>query len=122
MSCGLTHFECCNACQVRDPSLRGQPVGVTQKYLVGVDSQVSLLLILTSSNKMCKQLLCFGEQVVTANYPARASGVGKLMGTKDAVKACPALVLVREHVCMVSFTALCAALCREHAVSSWLLV
>jgi nucleotidyltransferase/DNA polymerase involved in DNA repair len=40
--------------------------------------------------------LCgLAEQVVTANYPARAAGVGKLMNIKDAVKACPDLVLVR---------------------------
>ena len=32
--------------------------------------------------------------VVTANYPARARGVGKLMGTAEARRRCPELVLV----------------------------
>ena len=51
--------------QLRNPALRGQPVGVTQKYLV-----------------------------VTANYAARAAGVGKLMAIAEARAKCPGLVLV----------------------------
>lgn len=52
--------------EVRDPSLRGKPLGVTQKYLI-----------------------------VTCNYPARALGVTKLMGVAEARKRCPDIVLVR---------------------------
>ena len=51
--------------EVREPSLRDRPVGITQKYLV-----------------------------VTCNYPARRSGVTKLMGTKEALRVCPDLVLI----------------------------
>ncbi len=47
------------------PELRSQPLGITQKYLV-----------------------------VTCNYPARARGVGKLQSIKDALDACPNLVLL----------------------------
>eukprot|EP00899_Mesostigma_viride_P027400 jgi/Mesvir1/7845/Mv11779-RA.1 len=49
--------------EVRDPSLAGRPLAVTQKYLV-----------------------------VTCNYAARAQGVGKLMATTEARRRCPALV------------------------------
>ena len=52
--------------QVRDPALRGRPVGVTQKYLV-----------------------------VTCNQAARAQGVTKLMGTAEARRRCPSIALVR---------------------------
>ena len=52
--------------QVRDSSLRGRPVGVTQKYLV-----------------------------VTCNQAARAQGVTKLMGTAEARRRCPNIALVR---------------------------
>eukprot|EP00878_Enallax_costatus_P020113 GHUV01021245.1.p1 GENE.GHUV01021245.1~~GHUV01021245.1.p1 ORF type:complete len:426 (+),score=135.49 GHUV01021245.1:409-1686(+) len=51
--------------EVRNPSLRGRPLAVTQKYLV-----------------------------VTCNYPARQDGVTKLMNIADAKRACPGLVLV----------------------------
>ncbi|KAL4854768.1 DNA polymerase iota [Chlorella vulgaris] len=51
--------------EVRDPSLRGRPVGVTQKYLV-----------------------------VTCNYAARAGGVTKLMGVAEARRRCPHIALV----------------------------
>jgi presenilin-like A22 family membrane protease len=51
--------------EVRNPSLHGRSLAVTQKYLV-----------------------------VTANYEARAAGVTKLMGLQDALKACPHLVTV----------------------------
>ena len=50
---------------VARPSLREQPLGITQKYLV-----------------------------VTCNYPARRAGVGKLMGITEAKKLCPSLVLI----------------------------
>ena len=49
---------------VKEPSLRGRPMGVTQKYLV-----------------------------VTCNYPARGRGVGKLMRIDKAKAVCPELVL-----------------------------
>lgn len=52
--------------EVREPSLAGRPLAVTQKYLV-----------------------------VTCNYPARARGVTKLMGVAEAKKRCPHIVLVR---------------------------
>lgn len=51
--------------EVRQPSLRERPMGVTQKYLI-----------------------------VTCNYPARAAGVTKLMGIVEAKKKCPDLILV----------------------------
>lgn len=51
--------------EVRNPSLRHVPLGVTQKYLI-----------------------------VTCNYLARAAGVTKLMGIPEAQQRCPALVLV----------------------------
>eukprot|EP00892_Ulva_mutabilis_P005511 jgi/Ulvmu1/3331/UM155_0014.1 len=51
--------------EVRNPALKGQPVGVTQKYLI-----------------------------VTSNYEARARGVTKLSGIKEALAACPELQLV----------------------------
>ncbi|EFJ48908.1 hypothetical protein VOLCADRAFT_59985, partial [Volvox carteri f. nagariensis] len=50
---------------VRNPALRQVPLGVTQKYLI-----------------------------VTCNYVARAAGVTKLMGIRDAMARCPGLVLV----------------------------
>lgn len=66
----IIHSDCdCWYAQVeeqRNPALRGLPLAVTQKYLC-----------------------------VTANYAARAAGVTKLMGIKEAKKACPNLVLVR---------------------------
>jgi DNA polymerase iota len=49
----------------RNPALRGKPLAVTQKYLC-----------------------------VTTNYAARARGVAKMMGLKDAVAQCPELQLV----------------------------
>ena len=65
----ILHFDvdCFYAqCEVlRDPSLRGKPVAVFQKYLV-----------------------------VTCTYEARAFGVTKLMNTKEALKRCPSLILV----------------------------
>ncbi|RMZ56189.1 hypothetical protein APUTEX25_002379 [Auxenochlorella protothecoides] len=50
--------------ELLDPSLRGRPLGVTQKYLV-----------------------------VTCNYVAREFGVRKLMGIQEAQRLCPNLVL-----------------------------
>lgn len=38
---------------------------------------------------------CAQYLVVTANYEARAAGVGKLMRTDEALRKCPGLVLVR---------------------------
>lgn len=55
----------CQVEEVRDPSLCGRPLGVTQKYLV-----------------------------VTCNYVARQLGVTKLMGVAEARKRCPGIVLV----------------------------
>lgn len=52
--------------EVRNPALKGKPVGVTQKYLI-----------------------------VTSNYEARARGVTKLTGIKEALAACPELQLVQ---------------------------
>lgn len=44
--------------------------------------------------------------VVTCNYPARQAGVTKLMGTADALRACPGLALVRlGAACMSSWRA-----------------
>ena len=64
----VLHFDLdCWYAQVEehlDPSLRGKPLGVTQKYLV-----------------------------VTANYEARELGVHKLQSTKEALKLCPSLNL-----------------------------
>eukprot|EP00884_Botryococcus_braunii_P008015 jgi/Botrbrau1/17214/Bobra.0620s0004.1 len=51
--------------EVRQPSLRSRPMGVTQKYLI-----------------------------VTCNYPARAVGVTKLMSIVEAKKKCPDIVLI----------------------------
>lgn len=51
--------------ELRNPSLAGRPLAVTQKYLV-----------------------------VTCNYAARARGVTKLMATAEARKRCPELVTV----------------------------
>lgn len=51
--------------EIRNPALRGKPVGVTQKFLV-----------------------------VTCNYEARKFGVGKLMSISEAKRRCPQLVLV----------------------------
>ncbi|KAL4530823.1 hypothetical protein Ndes2526B_g09198 [Nannochloris sp. 'desiccata'] len=51
--------------ELRDPSLREHPLGVTQKFLI-----------------------------VTCNYIARARGVTKLMSIKEAMQRCPDLVLV----------------------------
>ena len=55
----------CQVEELRDPSLGSVPMAVSQKYIC-----------------------------VTANYPARARGVGKLMTIVDALKKCPELVLV----------------------------
>mmetsp|Transcript_560 Transcript_560/g.1669 ORF Transcript_560/g.1669 Transcript_560/m.1669 type:complete len:852 (-) Transcript_560:470-3025(-) len=55
----------CQTEEIRDPSLRERPVAITQKYLC-----------------------------VTCNYPARQSGVKKLQSCKDALLACPELVLI----------------------------
>ena len=54
---------------MRNPKLKDRPLGVTQKYLI-----------------------------VTSNYAARARGVTKLMGIKDAMAKCPELSLVRTRV------------------------
>jgi DNA polymerase iota len=51
--------------EVRNPALRGKPLGVTQKYLI-----------------------------VTSNYEARKLGVTKLMGIQDAKEKVPTLTLV----------------------------
>lgn len=51
--------------ELREPSLRGRPLAVTQKYLV-----------------------------VTCNYAARARGVTKLMATAEARRKCPELACV----------------------------
>ena len=65
----ILHFDAdCFYAQVeelRDPSLRTRPLGITQKYLV-----------------------------VTCNYPARAAGVTKLMNIEEAKKKCPHIVLI----------------------------
>lgn len=52
--------------EVRNPALKSNPLGVTQKYLI-----------------------------VTSNYEARSRGVTKLMGIKDAQAVCPEINLVR---------------------------
>lgn len=54
--------------ELRNPSLKGSPLGVTQKYLI-----------------------------VTSNYAARSRGVSKLMGIKDAQAVCPEIHLVRSN-------------------------
>lgn len=51
--------------EIRNPSLKGKPLGVTQKYII-----------------------------VTSNYAARSRGVTKLMGIKDAQTVCPDINLV----------------------------
>jgi nucleotidyltransferase/DNA polymerase involved in DNA repair len=51
--------------EVRNPALRGKPLGVTQKYLI-----------------------------VTSNYEARRLGVTKLMGIQEAKEKVPKLTLV----------------------------
>jgi DNA polymerase iota len=51
--------------ELRDPTLRQRPLGVTQKFLI-----------------------------VTCNYVARGLGVQKLMSIKEAVQRCPELVLI----------------------------
>ncbi len=51
--------------ELRNPTLQGKPLAVTQKYLC-----------------------------VTTNYAARAKGVAKMMGLKEAVAVCPELQLV----------------------------
>ncbi|EFN52390.1 hypothetical protein CHLNCDRAFT_138846 [Chlorella variabilis] len=65
----IIHFDVdamyAQAEEVRNPSLRGRPLGVTQKYLI-----------------------------VTCNYPARSHGVTKLMGVAEAQRRCPHIVLV----------------------------
>jgi DNA polymerase iota len=81
---------------VSKPSLRQQPLGITQKYLV-----------------------------VTCNYPARAFGVGKLMAIAEARRLCPHLVLVpgerldpfraasqEIHDCIAA--QVCEATCHHH--------
>lgn len=55
--------------EVRNPALKGKPVGVTQKYLI-----------------------------VTSNYEARARGVTKLTGIQEALAACPELELVSAFI------------------------
>lgn len=58
----------CFYCQVeelRDPRLSERPTAVTQKYLI-----------------------------VTANYRARAAGLGKLMSIDEAKRRCPEVVLI----------------------------
>ncbi|KAL4422612.1 hypothetical protein ABPG75_008809 [Micractinium tetrahymenae] len=55
----------CQVEELRNPALRGRPLGVTQKYLI-----------------------------VTCNYAAREQGVTKLMGTAEARKRCPHIALV----------------------------
>lgn len=66
----IIHFDIdcfyAQAEEVRNPKLRGRPLGVTQKYLI-----------------------------VTCNYEARQRGVTKLMGITDALAKCPELALVR---------------------------
>ena len=66
----IAHFDVdCFYCQVeelRDPRLASIPMAVTQKYLI-----------------------------VTANYPARAHGLGKLMSIAEAKRLCPSVELVR---------------------------
>ena len=52
--------------ELRDPRLASIPMAVTQKYLI-----------------------------VTANYPARAHGLGKLMSIAEAKRLCPSVELVR---------------------------
>jgi DNA polymerase iota len=70
----IIHFDVdcfyAQAEEVRNPSLRGRPLGVTQKYLI-----------------------------VTCNYEARRRGVTKLMGIQDARAKCHDLVLVRNRPC-----------------------
>ncbi|KAK9867449.1 hypothetical protein WJX84_000515 [Apatococcus fuscideae] len=65
----VAHFDVdafyCQVEELRRPGLANRPMGVTQKYLI-----------------------------VTCNYPARAAGVRKLMGIKEAQQICPDLVLV----------------------------
>uniref|UniRef100_A0A061RGN2 DNA polymerase iota n=1 Tax=Tetraselmis sp. GSL018 TaxID=582737 RepID=A0A061RGN2_9CHLO len=51
--------------EVRDPSLRDRPLGITQKYII-----------------------------VTSNYPARKHGVTKLMAISEAKRLCPDIALV----------------------------
>lgn len=51
--------------ELRDPSLRCKPLGITQKFLV-----------------------------VTCNYPARQRGITKLMAIAEAKKKCPDIVLI----------------------------
>lgn len=55
----------CQVEELRDPRLATVPMAVSQKYIC-----------------------------VTANYPARSRGVGKLMTIADALQKCPELVLV----------------------------
>lgn len=62
---------------MRQPRLKGKPVGVTQKYLL-----------------------------VTCNYVARKRGVTKMMGIKEAVAVCPDLQLVRACLCIRSLVQL----------------
>lgn len=61
----LNGWHCCKVEELRNPTLRDRPLGITQKYLV-----------------------------VTCNYHARDRGVTKLMRTSDARKRCPEIVLV----------------------------
>ncbi|UPR01199.1 DNA polymerase iota [Chloropicon primus] len=53
--------------ELLDPSLKGKPVGVTQKYLV-----------------------------VTCNYEARKAGITKLMNVKEAMRKCPSSLVLRS--------------------------
>ena len=50
---------------MKNPGLQGKPLGVRQKQIV-----------------------------VTCNYPARARGVTKCMGLREALEVCPELVTV----------------------------
>lgn len=68
--------------EVRNPALKGKPVGVTQKYLI-----------------------------VTSNYEARARGVTKLTGIQEALVACPELQLVwPSHLILNSTSSHCSTL------------
>ena len=83
--------------ELRDPSLRTKPLGISQKYLV-----------------------------VTCNYPARQGGVTKLMNIEEAKKkcvraspavACVCLAAVAMHPCSASLRLSCRP---DHILSrSW---
>jgi nucleotidyltransferase/DNA polymerase involved in DNA repair len=73
----IAHFDIdCFYCQceeLRDPSLVGKPVAITQKHIV-----------------------------VTCNYAARALGIGKLMNLQKAKNAVPEMILVSGEDITVS--------------------